>query len=222
MSGVVEDYLKAIFEIEEKHGIVTTSDLANYVGVAPASATAMLKKLGRLALVDYTPYRGVCLTDAGRKAALRTVRYHRLAELFMVKVLGLPWDCVHDEAHKWEHVLNEDVAARMEAVLGYPSFDPHGDPIPNAAGEIPQRKVVPLASLQVGQAALVARVTTRDSELLQYIGSLRLYPQTLLTLTAKAPFDGPITVQVGDQQHVLGHAIFEHIQVTPREQDSTL
>jgi DtxR family Mn-dependent transcriptional regulator len=219
MSGVVQDYLKAIFEIEEKHGIVTTSDLANYVGVAPASATAMLKKLGRRALVDYTPYRGVCLTDAGRKAALRTLRCHRLAELFMVEVLGLPWERVHDEAHKWEHVLSEEVVARMDAVLGYPSYDPHGDPIPSASGEIPQRELAPLLSLQVGQSAVIARVTTRDTALLQYLGGLGLYPQTSLVLVAKAPFDGPVSVQVGDQQHVLGHAIAEHILVMSHDQD---
>lgn len=219
MSGTVEDYLKAIFEIEQEHGIVTTGNLAEHVGVASATATTMLKKLGRMALVDYTPYRGVRLTEAGREAALRTVRCHRLAELFMVEVLGLPWERVHDEAHKWEHVLSEEVVARMEAVLGYPSYDPHGDPIPNAAGEIPQRELAPLSSLDVGQSAMVARVTTRDTALLRYVGELGLYPQTPLTLIAKAPFDGPVTIQVGDQQHVLGHAIAEHILVMSHDQD---
>jgi DtxR family Mn-dependent transcriptional regulator len=219
MSGAVEDYLKAIFEIEEEHGIVTTGNLAEHIGVASATATTMLKKLGRMALVDYTPYRGVRLTEAGREAALRTVRYHRLAELFMVEVLGLPWERVHKEAHKWEHVLSEEVIARMDAVLGYPSYDPHGDPIPNAEGEMPQRELVPLSSLEVGQSALIARVTTRDTALLRYLGELGLYPRTRFTLVAKAPFDGPITVQVGDQQHVLGYAIAEDIFVTSHEQD---
>jgi DtxR family Mn-dependent transcriptional regulator len=221
MSDAVEDYLKAIYQIEDVQGIVTTSDLADQVGVAAPSVTSMLKRLERLALVDYTPYHGVRLTAAGREAALQTVRNHRLAELFLVEVLGLPWERVHDEAHKWEHVLSESVAARMEAVLGYPSFDPHGDPIPSAAGEIPRRELVPLTLLEVGQSALVARVTAHDSALLQYLGELGLYPQTRLTLIAKAPFAGPVTVRIGDQRHVLAHAVAQDIRVTSHHQDGS-
>jgi len=213
MNITVEDYLKAIYEIEEKHGVVTTSDLAEQVGVAPASATTMLKKLGRMTLVDYTPYQGVTLTAAGRRVALRVVRHHRLAELFLFETLGVPWDRVHAEAHKWEHALSEDVATRIEAFLNHPLYDPHGDPIPSATGEVPQRDLTPLTTLAVGETALIARVDTREAEILQYLGDLGLYPQTALSLVSKAPFDGPLTVRVNEQQHILGHAVAEKILI---------
>jgi len=212
-TDTIEDYLKAIYQIEEKQGKVATSSLAERVGVAPATATAMLKKLARRDLVNYTPYQGVKLTDAGREIALRTLRHHRLAELYMVKVLGVSWSQVHAEAHKWEHVLSEDVAARMEAALGYPDYDPHGHPIPRVDGSLPQRDLCALTALNAGQKVIIAGVDTQDAEVLRYLGDLGLYPETVVEVLEMAPFDGPVTVRVNDEQHVLGHAIADKILV---------
>lgn len=212
-TDTVEDYLKAIYQIEEKQGKVATSSLAERVGVAAATATAMLKKLARQDLVNYTPYQGVKLTDAGREIALRTLRHHRLAELYMVKVLGVSWSQVHAEAHKWEHALSEDIAARMEAALGYPDYDPHGHPIPRVDGSLPQRDLCVLTALNAGQKVIIAGVDTQDAEVLRYLGDLGLYPETVVEVLEMAPFDGPVTVRVNDEQHVLGHAIAGKILV---------
>jgi len=212
-TDTIEDYLKSIYQIEEKHGKVATSNLAEQVGVAPATATAMLKKLAQRDLVNYTPYQGVQLTDAGREIALRILRYHRLAELYMVKVLGVRWSQVHTEAHKWEHALSEDVAARMEAALGYPDYDPHGHPIPRVDGSLPQRDFCALTALDVGQKVVIAGVDTQDAEILHYLGELGLYPETVVEVLEMAPFDGPVTVRVNGEQHVLGHTIANKILV---------
>ena len=131
LSESSEDYVKAVWTLS-RHGRVTTTGLAAELGVSPASTTAMLKKLAKLKLVDHEPYRGVTLTPAGERVALEVVRHHRLVERFLVEALGVPWDEVHEEAERWEHVLSEELEQRMDAALGFPTTDPHGDPIPDA------------------------------------------------------------------------------------------
>jgi DtxR family Mn-dependent transcriptional regulator len=200
----VEDYLKTIYEIQYEQAKVATTVLAERLGVAPASVTGMIKKLADMQLVVHEPYQGVVLTEAGQKIALEVLRHHRLIELFLSEELGVPWDQVHEEANRIEHVLSEDVEDRMDALLGYPTTDPHGAPIPSRDGTIDRRDCVRLVDLKPGQTALVAEVSDHDSALLRYVGELGLYPQVKVRVIAVAPFDGPLTIRVGETEHALG------------------
>ncbi len=210
----VEDYLKTIYELQYEQGKVATTMLAERLGVAPASVTGMVKKLADMYLVVYEPYQGVVLTEAGQKIALEVLRHHRLIELFLAEELGVPWDRVHDEANKIEHVLSEDVEDRMDALLGYPTTDPHGAPIPARDGSIDQPDCVPLADLKPGQTALVAEVSDHDSALLRYLGELGLYPKVKVMVMEVAPFDGPLTIRVGEAEHALGRGAASLIFMT--------
>jgi DtxR family Mn-dependent transcriptional regulator len=211
----VEDYLKTIYKMQCKHGRVATSVLADCLSVTPASATGMVKRLANMRLVAYQPYQGVVLTEAGRKIALEVLRHHRLVELFLTEALGVPWDRVHDEAHKIEHVLSDDIADRIDAMLGYPTTDPHGAPIPTRDGIIDQPNLLRLADLQPGQRAVVAEVYDHDAALLRYLGELGLYPQTELYVTKVAPFEGPLTVRIGNAEHALGKEVANQVLVVP-------
>jgi DtxR family Mn-dependent transcriptional regulator len=213
-SQVVEDYIKAIYEIQQARGKAATSALADRLGVAPASVTSMIKKLADLRLVLYEPYQGAVLTEAGEKIALEVIRHHRLIELFLAEALGVPWDQVHTEAHKIEHVLSEDLEDRIDAVLGHPTADPHGAPIPARDGSMDYSKRIQLSDLNPGQSAVVAEVSDRDAALLRYLGELGLYPSVQVSMVAVAPFDGPLTLRVGEAEHTLGRAVADHISVT--------
>jgi len=212
----VEDYLKTIYELKATHATdtVTTTMLAGHLDVAPASVTGMLKKLAELHLVSYVPYKGVALTEAGQKIALEVVRHHRLVELYLAEALDVPWDKVHDEAEKWEHVLSEDLETRIDEALGFPTTDPHGAPIPSRQGTITQTARIPLTEMEPGQSAVIAEVSDHDPALLRYFGELNLYPQTALRLVAAAPFDGPLTISVADTKHVLGREVAAYILVS--------
>ena len=210
----MEDYLKTIYEIQQEHGRVSTTALAERLGVTPASVTGMIKKLAKMRLVSYEPYQGVELTPAGEKIALEVIRHHRLIELYLAEALGVPWDRVHEEADKWEHILSEDLEDRMDAFLGYPTTDPHGAPIPTREGEIAQPARVRLSDLAPGQSAVIAEVSDHDSMLLRYLGGLGLYPRAEVRVVAVAPFGGPITVRVNDAEHVLGREAASYIFVT--------
>ena len=209
----VEDYLKAIWELQSQLGRAPTSVLAERLGVTPASASTMVKRLARLGLVAHTRYRGVVLRPAGEKVALEVVRHHRLIECFLVESLGVPWDAVHDEAERWEHVLSEEVEARMDAALGYPATDPHGSPIPQADGGVAERAHRRLADLDAGDAASVAEVTDEDARLLRYLGGFGLFPGAELQVVGAEPFDGPLTVRVGGNEHTLGREAARHVRV---------
>ena len=208
-----EDYLKAIYQVDAEQKGAGTTELAERLGVAPASVTGMLKKLASLNLVTYTRYQGVALTSAGRAIALDVLRRHRLAERYLADVLGLSWDRVHAEAEEWEHVLSEDVAARMDEALGWPATDPHGEPIPSAAGDVPALTDTPLARVQPTESARVARVASEDAEFLRYLGELGIYPEIALTVLSIAPFGGPVTVEVEGRRHAIGRAVAEKVFV---------
>ncbi|RMF60333.1 MAG: metal-dependent transcriptional regulator [Calditrichaeota bacterium] len=209
----IEDYLKTIFEIQRTRGKVATSVLAKQLGIAPASVTGMIKRLSEMNLVTYQPYQGVRLTPAGKKIALEVIRHHRLIELFLKEALGVPWDKVHEEAEKWEHVLSEELEERIDALLGYPTHDPHGAPIPDRDGKMPTSSTTTIADLSPGSKATIVEVDDSDPELLRYLGTLALYPQTSLLVVAVAPFEGPITLQVEGKDIVLGRKVAEQIYV---------
>ena len=215
----VEDYVKAIYDLARAEEKVTTSALAERLGVAPASVTGMVKKLAEMHLVAHEPYRGVTLTDAGRRIAVEVIRHHRLVETYLHEALGVPWDEVHAEAEKWEHVLSEALEARMDAALGHPTNDPHGAPIPTPGLELEEPDWPPLARLEAGRRAVVAEVSDHDPALLRYVGGLGLYPGTAFEVTEGAPYeDGPVTVRLldGEQEgaeHAVGDRAAAHIFV---------
>jgi len=191
LSSAVEDYLKAIYELGEG---VKTQALADALGVSSASVSGMIKKLGDLNLVAYEKYRGVTLTPAGRKIALETLRHHRLIETYLAEALGYAWHEVHDEAEKLEHFISEDLGRRIAEKLGHPSFDPHGDPIPQRDGTVPPSLGVPLTELEVGQTARITRITNQAPEVLRYLAEEGLVPGEVVRVAVRAPFGGPVTL----------------------------
>jgi DtxR family Mn-dependent transcriptional regulator len=219
----VEDYLKAIHELARPSGAapapVSTTALAERLGVAAASVTGMVKKLADANLVVHEPYRGVELTSAGRRIAVETIRHHRLVETYLHEALGVPWDRLHDEAERWEHVLSEDLEARMDAALGHPEFDPHGAPIPTPDLELAETDWPPLARLGAGQEAVVAEVSDEDPALLRYVGSLGLYPGTPFSVVDGPPYEGgPVTVRLlagpaAGAEHPVGERAAAHVFV---------
>ena len=213
LTHAAEDYLKSIYKLQEKGGKVSTGILAAYLNVKPASATGMIKKLKTMKLVRHERYRGVTLTDAGRVIALEIIRHHRLLELYLFKALGVPWDGVHEEAEKLEHVISEDMEARMDEFLGYPTADPHGAPIPDKNGVVTQTEHIPMTDLRDGQSCLVAEVSDTDPALLRHLGSFNLYPGTAFQVKEVAPFDGPFTIDVAGKQVVIGREVAKHVFV---------
>lgn len=215
ISQAMEDYLKAIYKLQkEQNEQIPPSVLADYMNVAPASVTNMCKKLAELKLLVYEPYQGVQFTPAGQKLALEMIRHHRLIELYLAEALGVPWDQVHDEAEKMEHVISEDLENRMAEALGDPKFDPHGAPIPTRSGKVFARDSGSLVEMKVGANLVVVEVDDKDPELLRYLGELGIYPGTELVLLLQAPFDGPLTLGIGDKEHSLGHQVAKSILVT--------
>ena len=213
LSDVAQDYTKQIYLLERRDGKASTSALADAMGVSAASATAMVKKLAGLGLVEHSKYRGVTLTEPGEKVALEVLRHHRLLEVYLTQTLGLSWDRVHSEAERLEHVLSEELEAEIDRVLGYPEIDPHGDPIPSADLVIAAEPSQRMAGLEPGQAAVVRQVPDGDPSLLRYLAGLGLVPDTRFTMVEKAPFGGPLTLDVGGTQQAVGVELAERIGV---------
>jgi DtxR family Mn-dependent transcriptional regulator len=212
-SAVVEDYIKAAFEIQRECGRVTTSQLAAKLGVTPASVTGMIKKLVELEFVSHVPYRGIELTEKGTRSALGVLRRHRLLELYLVKALGLPWDEVHREAEKLEHAVSEELAQRIDEYLEYPTTDPHGALIPGNNVVMDDQGWVRLTELKSGDAAVIAEVEDHDAEFLRHVGSMGLYPDTRIVVTATEQFDGLQTILVEGETYVLGRNVSKRICV---------
>src|SRR5919112_6348200 len=205
VTSAVEDYAKAIYALETRaQGAVSNNALADRLGVSPASASSMVKKLAGLGLVRHEPYRGVKLTPEGLKVALEVIRHHRLLERYLAEELGVPWDRVHDEAEVLEHVLSEELEALIAAKLGHPTRDPHGDPIPTADLVIDEQPTQSLAALEPGATGVLVRISDSDPEILRYLADRGIGPGDAFAVVDKQPFDGPLFVRVGDAVHVLG------------------
>ena len=213
-SSAVEDYAKAVYSLTRRAGEAPTNGaIAERLGVSPAAASGMVKKLARLGLVTHEPYGGVELTERGEQVALEVIRHHRLLELYLAETLGVPWDRVHEEAEILEHVLSDDLEARIAAQLGNPTRDPHGDPIPTVDGRLDEPETDSLASLEPGSRGTFARISDSDPAMLRYLAERGIAPGMDFEVIDRQPFDGPSFVRFGDETHALGGALARAMRV---------
>jgi DtxR family transcriptional regulator, Mn-dependent transcriptional regulator len=210
---VVEDYLKAIWMLQQAESPVATSRIAERLGLTSAAVTAMVKRLAEQGLLRHEPYYGVRLTASGELAALRIIRRHRVLELFLVETLGYEWDSVHDEAERLEHAASDELIERLARLLGEPDRDPHGNAIPTAAGEINLERYPALGDVPAGESRRILEVEVEEPEQLRYLGSLSLRPGAEVTVLEKSPFDGPVSVLVNGGQTVISHQLAQRIRV---------
>lgn len=203
LSSSIQDYAKAIYALEGD-GAVSTNALADRLGVTAASASGMVRRLGELGLVSHIPYRGVALSDAGRRVALEVIRHHRLLELYLAQSLDVPWDRVHDEAEVLEHHISEELEEAIAAKLGHPTHDPHGDPIPTRELEIEDRPTRALAALEPGERGRFVRISDQQPDMLRYLADLGVRPGDTCEVIDRQPFGGPLFVRFGEHVHPLG------------------
>lgn len=213
LTSAAEDYLKALYKLQERHAVVTTNAIAERMEVSAASVTGMMKKLADMGLVQHVRYQSISLTDAGRKIALEIIRHHRLLEVYLAEAMGYSWDQVDAEAERLEHVISEEFEDRIDALMGYPKLDPHGSPIPRKDGTIDRPDHERLVNIQPGCTAVVRRVPDRDPNLLRYLGNLGLKPETKVDVLKKEPFDGPLLIRIGETEHHVGHQVASSVWV---------
>jgi DtxR family transcriptional regulator, Mn-dependent transcriptional regulator len=210
----VEDYCKAIYTLETRcEEPVSTNALAERLEITPGSVSAMLRKLEELGLVTHLPYRGVRLSERGRRVALEVLRHHRLLELFLAETLEMPWDRVHAEAEVLEHVLSEELEELIAAKLGDPTLDPHGDPIPTADLQLRERETHSLESLEPGEGGVFVRVSDSDPEMLRYLSERGISPGDRLQVRDRQPFGGPLFVSFGEREHTIGGQLARAMRV---------
>lgn len=222
MSSVsVENYLKAIFALEQRlesdDDRVKSKDIAESLSIAQPSVTSMLKTLSGQDMLDYKPYRGVRMTEEGRRAALRVIRRHRLIEVFLIESLGMGWDEVHAEAERLEHALSEKVTNALEEYLGFPTRDPHGDPIPDRDGRLIVTAGEPLNMIEPGRTATIVRVLDQSPDFLRYLAQQDLTPGAHITVEGIEPFDGPLTLRTGAREIHISRSVARRIVVRPED-----
>lgn len=221
LSPNIQDYLKRIYDMTISGGKATTSQLAAVLGISPASVTNMVQKLSQTnpPYLTYQKHQGVRLTEAGRLAALKIIRRHRLIEHYLVQALGYTWDEVHQEAEILEHAMSPLLESRIDAALGYPAFDPHGDPIPNASLAVPEVEQISLSSLEVGKSAQVIRVPHEDPQVLRYLGKCNLQPGARIKLLARTPYDQTMTVLIieSGEEVTIGPNLADQIALSVEE-----
>ena len=210
----IEDYAKAMYALEARGGgAVTTTALADRLGVTAGSASAMLKRLAERGLVEHTPYHGASLTPAGLRVALEVLRHHRLLETYLAEELGMPWDRVHREAEVLEHVLSEELEAIIAAKLGHPTHDPHGDPIPSSELVIEEGATQRLSAARVGDAGRFVRVSDSDPAMLRYLADRGIAPGDRFVVEERHPFGGPVLARFGATVHPLGGALADAMRI---------
>ena len=214
----ISDCLKLIYAMQEQGQRVSTSAVSEHLGVSDATATMLFKDFAAVGWVEHVPYRGVRLTALGEQMAKEVIRHHRLLELYLARELGYTWDKVHEEADRLEHVISEEFEARVDEILGYPTIDPHGDPIPSKEGLMVARDGLKLSTVKEGEVRRILRVSDQNPEKLCYLGKLGLYPDTEVEVLERAPFGGPLRVRIGAAPHqsefMLGVELAEHIIVS--------
>lgn len=222
------DYLASIYRLDQQDHKVTTSALAERMHVSAAAVSSMLKRLEEAALIERSGVDGVTLTDQGQLAALQLIRRHRLLEVFLVEVMQFSWDQVEAEAHRLEHSISAAFEDRMDALCGYPTHCPHGDPIPSKDGVIPEDVTVALVNLEHGQHGQIRRVATNDARILRYLTRLGLEPGQQVRLVEIAPFNGPVSLErlstqnghgatILDQQ-IVGHELARLLYIEPQSE----
>jgi len=215
----MEDYLKTIFNLLREKGKANTNDLAKIMKVSPPTVTQMIKRLVELQLVEHEPYKGAVLTPGGEKIALEVIRHHRLIEQYLHEVLGLPWDKVHEEAEKWEHVISEEVEKRMAEFLNHPTRDPHGSPIPSPELVLRDEELVYLSEMNEGETGIVSEVPDEDPKLLQYLDDLGLLPDTLFKVQKRESFGGSFILKVKGKSLRVGTDAASLIKVKHLEKE---
>jgi DtxR family transcriptional regulator, Mn-dependent transcriptional regulator len=216
-SQAVEDYVKAIYKLQQEESSVSTSGLSRKMRTSAAAATKMIKHLAENHLIDYTPYYGVRLTAAGEKIALEIIRHHRLIELYLHEALGYGWDEVDAEAEKLEHHISEEFEDRIDRLLHYPSTDPHGDPIPTREGTVEPSRGTPLADCAAGDTLIILRVRDSDPEVLRYLARIGMRLKTVIEVEEIQPFNGPLRLNIGGETHSVGRELAGHVFVEPCE-----
>ena len=215
-TAAVEDYAKAIYSLTGwGPETASTNDLAARLDVKPGSVSAMIKKLDDAGLVERVPYHGVRLTADGTRVALAVLRRHRLLELFLAEVLDVPWERVHDEAEVLEHALSEDLTELISTKLGDPSVDPHGDPIPTRELDLEEAATETLASMAPGDSATFVRVSDSNPDMLAYLSDCGISVGDSFEMVERQPFDGPVSIRIGGQTHVLGLTLAQAMRVVP-------
>jgi len=218
-SPAVEDYLKTIYKLQSD-GRVAMTHIARALNVSSASVTNMVKRLAQMKLVLHEAYKGVRLTEAGEKVALEMIRHHRLLETYLKEVMGYSWAEMHEEAERLEHHISEEFENKIDAMLGYPTHDPHGHPIPTADLQITERETIFLSEVEVGESVRVHHVSDTDTNLLQYLEEINLLPGKEVKILARAPFDGPVTIRVADREHVVGYQVAKSVHVVSTSDNS--
>jgi DtxR family transcriptional regulator, Mn-dependent transcriptional regulator len=213
LTAPVEDYLKAIYELERSGNAAGTNEIAAQLSIAAASVSGMVRRLADQGLIRHEKYRGVRLTASGRRAALRTLRRHRIIEAYLVEALGYPWDRVHEEAEQLEHAASDELIDRMAAAIGEPARDPHGAPIPTREGAVDESPLPSLAELADGESARVRRVSDEDAERLRYLAEIGITPGTRVTVLSREPFDGPLTLELPAGRKAIGRTLAEQVLI---------
>jgi DtxR family Mn-dependent transcriptional regulator len=216
----VENYVKTIALIsgrDQSEERVGTGELAAALNVSPGTVTGMLKTLSEASLATYTPYEGAKLTASGRKLAMKIIRRHRLLELFLVQTLNMPWDEVHEEAEHMEHAASERLIDRIDAFLGHPTVDPHGDPIPGADGTLAETEGSPLSQMTSGKRFRVVRVVEQDPAFLRYLTECGIDLNAAVELLENRPESGALVLRLGDRTVALGHSAAGQVLVVPAE-----
>lgn len=213
VSSEAEEYLEAIYRLEKKTGFARTMELARQLKVVPGSVTNTIEGLERRGLVMHEPYKGVKLTEKGRKIALNVLRRHRLAERLLTDILHLDWSEAHEAACKLEHAIPPDIIKPLEKALGHPKTCPHGNPIPTACGGIIEEKSEPLVNLGPRVSGILVKIIEEKAEVLQHLATLGLTPGVCVEVEKKASFGGPITIRVGEASHTLDYKVASIINV---------
>jgi DtxR family Mn-dependent transcriptional regulator len=203
VTQVVEEYLEGIYRLQEKSGVARTSDIVKLLQVVPGTVTNTVERLEKEGMLRHEPYKGVKLTDKGRKIALDVIRRHRLSERLLTDFIRVDWDKAHDAACKLEHSITDDVIKKLEKALGHPKTCPHGNPIPTACGGIVEEKSEPLSTFDSKESGVIVKIKDETPEVLEYIAALGLLPGASIEIVERAPFDGPMTVKVGGANHAL-------------------
>lgn len=210
-SEAIEDFLKAVYLLQQEQDRVQTSTLAESLNITAPSTTEMAKKLAKANLIIHEPYRGVRLTETGERVALEIVRNHRLLELFLVRALNYAWDEVHEEAERLEHVISERLAQRIAEFLGNPRYDPHGDPIPSPEGDVYDRDLTALSLWPLGEAGVVSWLRDQTPDMLRYLAQKGLVIGAKVIVMTRDPFDGPLTLMINDNKQVIALHVAQYV-----------